>query len=114
LLIRVARQSLVYATGMVIVFMLFSVAASGRASFLRWKPLTFLGSILCPLYLIHQSIGFRIQDQVLEGLGMHAFIGFAAALVAAVLLSPIVTFGVERRAQRWIRLANARLREART
>jgi peptidoglycan/LPS O-acetylase OafA/YrhL len=110
LIARVTVNSLDYGIGTVVIFALFLLAATGRAGFLRFKPLTALGTISYPLYLVHQSIGFRIQDAVVMRLGMSAYTGFAVALAGVIALAAIVTFTVERRGQRLIRQAFARYR----
>jgi peptidoglycan/LPS O-acetylase OafA/YrhL len=105
LIIRAAGAPLVYTVGTAVIFALFSLAATGRATFLRLRPLQYLGAISYPLYLVHQSIGFRIQDTVVMRLGLSAIDGFVIAIASVVVLSTAVTFTVERRGQRLIRQA---------
>jgi len=112
LVFRAAGDPLDYTIGTVIVFALFLLAATGRATFLRLKLLQFLGAISYPLYLVHQSIGFRIQDAIVTRVGMSATSGFIIAVSAVILLATFVTYTVERRGQRLIRRAFSRHRPA--
>ena len=97
-------------TGM---FLLFTVTACGWMPFLAVRPLVFLGTISYAVYLLHQSIGFRIQEYVVIRAGGSAWAGFAAAILSIGMLATLVTFGVERPAQPWIRDRYAKWRAVR-
>ena len=108
LAVLISRYTMGYALGSIGVFAVFTFACAGWLPFLKWKPLTILGAISYPLYLVHQSIGMRIQDAVVTRLGANAYWGLAGALICVVSLAAAVSYGVERRTQRWLRERFAR------
>jgi peptidoglycan/LPS O-acetylase OafA/YrhL len=85
--------------------------STGALRWLTWRPLTFLGFISYPLYLVHQNIGYLIILR-LEAAGVRPEAAIAAALAVAILLATAVTHVVEQPALRlyrqWRRRAQAR------
>lgn len=92
-----------YFWGSIAIIVVFAVTALGWAPFLAVRPLIFLGNISYALYLLHQSIGFRIQDHVVMAWGASAWAGFFVALSCVIALATAVTYLVEKPAQRWIK-----------
>jgi peptidoglycan/LPS O-acetylase OafA/YrhL len=76
--------------------------ATGALGWLTWRPLTFLGFISYPLYLVHQNIGYLIILR-LEAAGWRPEVAIAAALAVALLLATAVTHLVEQPALRLYR-----------
>lgn len=101
-------KSSAHLVGAVFVFVTFTLAAWGRLPFLAIRPLVLLGSISYAFYLLHQSIGVRIQTAVVLQAGLSAWIGFAIALLMIAGLAVAVTYCCERPAQRWLRATFAR------
>lgn len=85
-----------------LIFAVFALAAWQRLPLLRWPPLIWLGGVSFPLYLVHQSVGFRLQAYAV-GHGWNAWIAAAAAMTLVILLAWVVSVTVERPAQRNIR-----------
>jgi peptidoglycan/LPS O-acetylase OafA/YrhL len=104
LLVRLATfQRPTELIGTALIFVTFLTAALGWPALLRWPLLLFLGRISYPLYLIHESIGFRVQYWAVMTVGLNAMGGFLVALGAMLILAWAVSVLVERPAQRWIR-----------
>lgn len=89
--------------GTMLIFVAFTAASLDWAAFLCWRPIVSLGTISYPLYLIHESIGYRIQRAVVMGLHASPLIGFLTALAAAITLAWAISVFIERPAQGWIR-----------
>jgi peptidoglycan/LPS O-acetylase OafA/YrhL len=92
-------QGLIVAASMVL---LFSLLVRRKAGFMNTRVLVFLGTVSYPLYLLHQNIGYVIIHGVRAhgiGYGWAILIAFGVSLAAATVL----TFGVERPAQRRFR-----------
>ncbi|WNG50387.1 acyltransferase [Archangium minus] len=110
-----AHELLVGSTTTVIVFgVVLGVAyalSTGAMRWLAWRPLTFLGFISYPLYLLHQNIGYLIILR-LEATGWRPEAAVVAALAAALLLATVVTHLVEQPAlrfyRRWRKRSHAR------
>jgi peptidoglycan/LPS O-acetylase OafA/YrhL len=84
------------------IFTIFPLAVWERLALLRWRPLVFLGFISYPVYLLHQSIGNRIEWLAAD-FAANRWIGFFVAFGVVILLSTCVSLLVERPAQRYIR-----------
>ena len=89
--------------GTVLIFAVFTAASLGWAGFLCWRPIVSLGAISYPLYLVHESIGYRIQWTMVMGLHASPLVGFLVALFAAITLAWAISVFIERPAQGWIR-----------
>lgn len=97
----VTESILVGAIG-IICFIAVWAGAAGRAAFLRFPPLVWLGTISYPLYLLHENIGWAVLRQLqLHGWNPLPAIAFAAAF--AIGLAAIVSYIVERPAMAWMR-----------
>lgn len=85
--------------------------STGALGWLTWRPLTLLGFISYPLYLVHQNIGYLIILR-LEAAGWRPEAAITAALAVAILLATAITHLVEQPALRlyrqWRRRAQAR------
>ena len=86
------------------------LAAAGRARFLAWPPLVWLGAISYPLYLLHENIGWAVLLR-LRGLGVETNLAIALTLVLALLLAQAVHRWVEMPAMHWIRQGHRRRAE---
>ena len=95
--------------GTIAIFAIFAAASLGWAPVLRWRPLLFLGGISYPLYLVHYTIGFRIQSAMVMQLGASAFAGFAIALCGVTALAWAISVLIERPAQTYLRAAYRRM-----
>jgi ABC-type polysaccharide/polyol phosphate transport system ATPase subunit/peptidoglycan/LPS O-acetylase OafA/YrhL len=85
------------------IFVLMAFAALHRLSWLRWKPLTVLGSLTYPLYLLHETVSRVVIKQLDQRMDPYAVVGIA---VAAALVSAYVVYRLfERPAQRVLRAA---------
>ena len=93
------------------IYLLFALAASGKARFLTWRPLTFLGTVSYALYLTHNAIGFRLQ-LFNHALGMAPWLNLAVTLAAAILLAAAVTFAIDRPGQRLVKTLCRRWKRA--
>lgn len=78
---------------------------------LTWRPLTFLGSISYPLYLIHQNMGYMLLWELHDVIGPWG--ATAVVLGAALLMAWIIHETIEARFTRWLkpRLAKVVLNE---
>ena len=85
-----------------VIFALIPLAVWVRPAALRWPPLIMLGSISYPLYLVHQSVGFRVQEWLVDD-GLSAWLSFFTAIFAVVAVAYLVSVCVEQPARRWIR-----------
>lgn len=82
------------------VFTLFYLFIYDKLKFLAIKPLTFLGVISYPLYLIHQNVGFIIirylrqyvQSEIWLLLGVTLFVILFAWVIMKYLEKPMQTF----------------------
>jgi peptidoglycan/LPS O-acetylase OafA/YrhL len=86
------------------IYLLFALCAAGRAGFLACKPLTFLGSISYALYLVHYSIGFRLQTMNYR-VGMPPSVNLLVTVCIAVGAATAVTFLIDRPGHRAINRA---------
>lgn len=73
---------------------LMAAAVSGKARWLGWAPLVWLGAISYPLYLIHQNIGY-MAIRHLEAVGASPTAAVAVATLLGVLLGSWLHRGVE-------------------
>ncbi|MGG5890179.1 acyltransferase family protein [Falsiroseomonas sp. HC035] len=88
----------------------FALVLTGRAGFLRQPVLIWLGAISYSLYLVHNFAGRALILRLQEDAGWSANVSIAAALVASLIVATVLTYLVERPAQRVIRLAYAHWR----
>lgn len=88
------KITLVFA-GLVAVVML-------RPAFIRSPAVVYLGTISYALYLVHSSIGYLINAYAYEW-GWNGYVGVATAIAAAFLLATLVTYGIEKPAQRLLK-----------
>ena len=84
------------------IFLIFALCVSGRGRLIASGPLVFLGTISYPLYLLHNSIGFRFQ-MMNAGLGLPPIVNLVLTIAIAIGVASAVTFIVERPANRKIR-----------
>ena len=93
----------VFSAGLAVVLAtLVFLAASGRASWLRFGPLVWLGAISYPLYLLHENIGWSVQLQLLS-FGVPINLTVVLTLIVSLALADAVRRLVEQPAMRWIR-----------
>jgi peptidoglycan/LPS O-acetylase OafA/YrhL len=85
----------------------FALILTGRAGFLRQPVLVWLGAISYSLYLIHNYAGRSLILRLQDDAGWSANASIAAALVASLVVATVLTYLVERPAQRLIRRAYA-------
>ncbi|WP_242125610.1 acyltransferase [Sphingobium sp. Sx8-8] len=79
----------------VLLLALFGALIGGRLTFLRLRPLVWLGGISYSFYLIHQHVGFVVMLKMAEA-GYSPWAGFAAAFLAALSLGTLINRAVER------------------
>ncbi|MEY4563806.1 MAG: hypothetical protein RLZZ618_3083 [Pseudomonadota bacterium] len=93
------RPAFIGSSVMVILFWLFIYQ---RLSWVACKPLIWFGSISYPFYLLHQNIGYVvIRESLLHGNSMA--VGITCAVVISLVLSVLVSYGVEQPAMRYLR-----------
>ncbi|MGK7871597.1 hypothetical protein [Falsiroseomonas sp. E2-1-a20] len=81
----------------------FALVLTGRAGFLRQPALIWLGAISYSLYLVHNFAGRALILRLQEDAGWSANASILAALAASLLVATLLTYLVERPAQRLIR-----------
>jgi peptidoglycan/LPS O-acetylase OafA/YrhL len=79
-----------------------AIAVFWQPAILRWRPLTFLGAISYPLYLLHQNVGF-IELHWLNASGLPPYVALAIATVATILLAWAVERVIEVPGRRGLR-----------
>ena len=84
-------------------YAVFGLLIAGRLGFLNRRPLLFLGSISYPLYLLHQSIGWVLIDQLYAWGVEDTLLLVLIPLAVSVLLATAVHHAVELPAQHAIR-----------
>jgi peptidoglycan/LPS O-acetylase OafA/YrhL len=84
------------------IFSVFSLCVLGYGRVFASRPLVYLGTISYPLYLLHGSIGFRVQLLNAE-LGLPPAVNLILTIVFAIGLASAATFLVEQPANRLIR-----------
>jgi peptidoglycan/LPS O-acetylase OafA/YrhL len=89
---------------MTAIFLLVTLAVAGYARWLASPPLVFLGTISYSLYVVHGTLGWRVQ-LLLHRLGVGPWSNLAVTTASAVGVASAVTFLVERPANRAIRAA---------
>jgi peptidoglycan/LPS O-acetylase OafA/YrhL len=97
---------------MTVVFAVFALCVSGRGRWLASRPCIFLGTISYSLYLIHGTLGFRLQ-LLNHALGLPPLANLVVALAVTVSAAAAVTYLVERPANRAIRAFYRRATSAR-
>jgi peptidoglycan/LPS O-acetylase OafA/YrhL len=86
----------------VVVAAIFLLVSTGRAGWLRQRPLLWLGTISYPLYLLHENIGRTVMHWI-ESRGFGEVLAVPIAVVIALLLAHAVNRLVEVPALEWIR-----------
>ncbi|MGK7871711.1 acyltransferase family protein [Falsiroseomonas sp. E2-1-a20] len=81
----------------------FTLILTGRAGFLRQPVLVWLGAISYSLYLTHNYAGRALMLRLQDDAGWLANASVGAALVASLVVATVLTYLVERPAQRLIR-----------
>lgn len=91
------------------IFVLMALVAFHRLSWLRWRPLTFLGALTYPLYLLHETVSRVVIKQLDQRTDPRivAVVAVVAALVSAYAVHRLV----ERPAQGPLRRALRRAAE---
>lgn len=84
------------------IFLTFSLCIAGRGTLFATRPLVFLGTISYPLYLLHGSIGFRVQ-MFSYLIRMPPAINLIFSIGIAIALASAVTFAVDKPGQAFIR-----------
>ncbi len=81
---------------------LLYAAGTGRLPWLTWRPLLWLGRISCPLYLLHQYLGYALLLR-LEAVGVPIDAAIPLVLVLMLAAAHAVHRAVEQPAMDWIR-----------
>jgi peptidoglycan/LPS O-acetylase OafA/YrhL len=87
-------------------FLVMALVAYRKLSWLRWKPLTAIGGMTYPLYLVHETI----DRVVIKKLDTHydKWLVLAMALAGSLVTSALIYYLLERPAQRLMRPAMRR------
>jgi peptidoglycan/LPS O-acetylase OafA/YrhL len=83
-------------------FIVFFIFISGRLTFIRLRPLTYLGSISYCLYVIHQNIGYVIMRNLFSYNFDYRLI-IVCTIFISLILASILTFYIEKPASVAIR-----------
>lgn len=84
-----------------------ALAIAGKACWLQWKPIVWLGAISYPLYLTHQNLGYVLM-RYLEAGGIASWIAIMATTFAAVMLAGLLHEIVEVPSQKKLRKIDPR------
>ena len=95
----------------VVVAAIFLLVSTGRGSWLRARPLLWLGTISYPLYLLHENIGRTVIHSI-ESRGFGEVVAVPIAVGIALLLATAVNRLVEVPALEWIRARYRRFSES--
>lgn len=96
---RFSPTSAAIVTSFHIAFLLF---VTGRLKFIAIKPLTFLGTISYSLYLVHQILGYIIMQKLYLWID-NQYLVVASAIVIVSAIAAVLTYTVEKPAQKKIR-----------
>jgi peptidoglycan/LPS O-acetylase OafA/YrhL len=80
---------------------LFIAVIKNKAGFLKMKWLLFAGTISYALYLIHASVGQDLSIYLYPYI--NKFAALLIGLTAAIILSALITFFLEKPVQRWVK-----------
>lgn len=80
----------------------FFGVVTGRAGWLNWAPLLFLGRISYSLYLVHLPVGYLLVHSI-DRAGVHSAAAIALGVSCAVGVASLVHFGVEKPGQKFFR-----------
>jgi len=105
-------HSVLWTAIMTAVFAVFVLCVSGHGRWLASQPCIFLGTISYSLYLIHGTLGFRLQ-LLNHALGLPPLANLAVAIALTVSAAAVVTYLVERPANRAIKALYRRATSAR-
>jgi peptidoglycan/LPS O-acetylase OafA/YrhL len=83
------------------IFIIMSLVAARKLSWLRWRGLTILGALTYPLYLTHSQIALPVLDWIYPG--MNRWAALAVVLAASLLLAYVIHRWVERPSAAWLR-----------
>jgi peptidoglycan/LPS O-acetylase OafA/YrhL len=85
-----------------VILSLFFAATHGYLRFLVAKPTLWLGAISYSLYLIHRNLGYQLLDWM-HAHGVSVALAIPIAILSALLLATLLTYGIERPALARIR-----------
>ena len=92
-----------------VILLLFFAATHGYLRFLVSKPTLWLGAISYSLYLIHRNLGYQMLDW-LHARQVDVALAVPIAMLGALLLASLLTYGIERpalaRIRSWYRKRN--------
>ncbi len=86
---------------MTLIFALMAAVSLGRLRWLRWRPLTVIGALTYPLYLLHQTVSAVLIPELKDSVGRWALVGITMAV--SIVLAYIVYRLVDKPGQRWLR-----------
>jgi peptidoglycan/LPS O-acetylase OafA/YrhL len=81
---------------------MFFLMVKKKLEFIKMRPFIFLGTISYTLYLLHENIGFVIIRASYK-YNLNPNCGILLATITSLVLATLVTFAVEKPAQRLIR-----------
>lgn len=77
------------------IYLVFSLCVAGKLGVLRWRPLTYLGTISYPLYLTHAPLGERLEILCYRA-GLPGYVTLPVAVAVALVVAALVTKFVDR------------------
>jgi peptidoglycan/LPS O-acetylase OafA/YrhL len=93
-----------YVFMLIVYYVVFSVYVNGYLSFIKWKPLLFLGSVSFSLYLFHEVFGTEVLiPNLIKIFGLNYWVAAFVALLVVIAIAYLISVVVEKPAMAYIR-----------